>query len=90
MTIAPSTSPVLRLVSDGQHWQGTFALAAEALITDILSDGEPFDATLTWVDGNNARCAVASVTALNDGHVEFTAVTAHRVPVIDLIAVEVH
>lgn len=41
----------LRLSHNGSEWHGTFGVVARTLITDLLSDGKPFNATIAVGDG---------------------------------------
>lgn len=64
---------MIRLVSDGNGWDGTAALAIGLVIEDILSDGEPFEATVTVeLEYGGTRTFKATIHALTGAEVSMT------------------
>lgn len=43
------------LICDGAGWTGSFGIALEAFVEDILSDGAPFDAWIEYEDEQGER-----------------------------------
>jgi hypothetical protein len=39
-------TPALVMKTNGVEWNGSFGVALRALVKDVLSDGEPFTATI--------------------------------------------
>jgi hypothetical protein len=80
----------LHLMHTPGEWDGTFALVATALLTDLLSDGEPVHAVSVAYedeDGDVMR-ATGTVVSLEDGGILFAGDVA-RISVMDLISVSV-
>jgi hypothetical protein len=52
----------MTIESSGAGWMGTFALTIRFAVDDILSDGAPFPARITWDDEETGGTAVFMVT----------------------------
>lgn len=52
----------MKLSHNGEEWHGTFGLALKFIAEDLLSDGQPFEATLTMDEGKPITGKVCEVT----------------------------
>lgn len=79
--------PAITLSNDGSQWNGTYCLLVAALVTDLLSDGAPFDATITFEDAYGDEDTVAGkVTAFENAHV---VIDGEHVPHLDIVRIDV-
>lgn len=53
------------LECDGEGWFGSFGLAVTTFIEDILSDGAPFSARVTW--GEPTETEIVTILRVVDG-----------------------
>lgn len=74
-TMSINTEPVeippdVILSNPGDGWQGSFGIALEAFVSDILSDGAPFLASITWVLDNGDEMEEQHwIEGLRDGQI---------------------
>lgn len=55
----------VQMTCDANGWFGSFGVAVEAFVADVLTDGEPFTAEVTW--GDPSVTGKVKITAIVDG-----------------------
>lgn len=77
----------IHLINDSpDEWAGSFAIAVNALIDDILSDGVPFNATVKFDDGTEQFERTGDVSRIVDGYI---VIDGYLLSVLDIVGIHV-
>jgi hypothetical protein len=74
----------VQLSCDANGWFGSFGIAVEAFVSDILTDGAPFEAEVTWDDP--ATTETVTIVAVVDGAIRTD--TDQLIPLSDITRLE--
>lgn len=75
------------------EWDGTYVIVLQALINDLLSDGEGFGAVITWQDEDKTTPTtttgvVSQITEHGDVLLDMVPMPS-KIPLLDIIKIEV-
>jgi hypothetical protein len=84
---------MIKLENDRNGWDGTFGLAVNLIVDDILSDGEPFQATIRYErEDGETETVVGSIVQASFGRIKLVDAATDQpryINSVDVIALEV-